>query len=615
VLISPITVICGEVLKGKLMKFKLPSFLPGFARKPGKSQPKPAPAPSVAASQSKQPAIPVPAPTPAPDPEPPNSTKAQKLLDDVCSFLARYLQCSPEQRYVLALWILHTHCFAAAKATPYLAIQSAFRLSGKTLCLRLLSLLCANPALTSGYTASTLVHRIHSHPQELPTFLLDECSATVGSGSRAKNPKLRSILASGFQPGIGYSDRSTECAIFSPKAFATMGPLPEPLSDCSLPIILRRLDDAEKNGIERFDLDRAREEAKPLVAALQNWARKNLATLKSAPALKRKDFPSRLTARGQDITEPLLQLADALSGAWPDRARNGLLAAFDDEDDQQRAHRIQLLRDIRRCFEHHNWPDGLHTRLLLEWLHALPARPWDADGPITDRKLAKMLRPHGICSTSVRMKSVAHGYRKNDFATPWNNLLDVPDQAQNQNQGPQPPSVTSAKPATTSIISNNDAACSAVTDARIIAPPAPPSPPPTRSFFPSFPGRPRNGNAPSLERHINGILEDTAHYFLEFPEQTRNILDTLIEKSALWPQPADDKGAPVKLLRASDGSPIPFTGVNRHPQDPEGRLHPYQPQNDRWPVMLHLNPQERLQVACARFYELHAAALANREKV
>src|SRR5215471_2917539 len=82
------------------------------------------------------------------------SSKPSRMLDDICAFLARYLHCSPEQRTVLALWVLHTHSFAGARSTPYLAIQSARKLSGKSLWLRLLSLLSAHPTLTSGYTAA-----------------------------------------------------------------------------------------------------------------------------------------------------------------------------------------------------------------------------------------------------------------------------------------------------------------------------------------------------------------------------------------------------------------------------------------------------------------------------
>src|SRR5262245_34873140 len=266
---------------------KLARLLPGFSRKPGAPKPKPAPVVTVAALE--------PEPAGVPDTRgfcfvrggvEAKPTKPSRLLDEICAFLARYLHCSDQQRTVLALWILHTHCFAAARSTPYLAIQSTRKLSGKTLCLRLLSLLCSHPALTSGYTAAALVKRIHSRPSELPTFLLDESPATLGSRSRSRNPKLRAILVSGFQPGIGYSDRSFECTIFSPTAFASLGPLPEPLADCSIPIVLQPLQDPQQSNIQRFDLLTAQEEAQPLLAALEHWARKNISALKSAPALK-----------------------------------------------------------------------------------------------------------------------------------------------------------------------------------------------------------------------------------------------------------------------------------------------------------------------------------------
>jgi Protein of unknown function (DUF3631) len=449
----------------KIMTLKnLSRFLPDFMRKSGKSKPKPV--------------LTVTAPQPEPEPTGP-TTKPQKMLEDVCAFLARYLQCSQHQRTVLALWILHTWCFAAARSTPYLAVQSSRKLSGKTLCLRLLSLLCSNPALTSGYTASALVKRIHSHPSQLPTFLLDEAPATVGSRSRSKNPKLRAILVSGFQPGIGYSDRSVECTIYSPKAFASIGPLPEALADCSIPIVLQQAGVAQPPGsparagvardgleapsavssvmnpagpqpspandqIERFDLLNAQEEAKPLIAALQKWSEKNLSALKALPAYKRKDFPERLTSRGQDIVEPLLQIADAVGGDYPARARQALVAMFDDVGKEQREIALQLLRDIRHIFQHYGWPDVLPTAVLLDELRALPGRPWEIDGPITKHTLAKILRPFEIRPRMLRSKlskgasSGARGYLLEQFVTVWKDLLDTPQAVPKEKQsGPR----------------------------------------------------------------------------------------------------------------------------------------------------------------------------------
>jgi hypothetical protein len=38
---------------------------------------------------------------------------------------------------------------------------------------------------------------------------------------------------------------------------------------------------------------------------------------------------------------------------------------------------LQLLEDVHRCFFYHGFPDRLSTADLLQWMHALPARPWD----------------------------------------------------------------------------------------------------------------------------------------------------------------------------------------------------------------------------------------------
>jgi hypothetical protein len=167
-----------------------------------------------------------------------DSITGDQLLQEISEFIGRYLQCSDHQRTVLALWVIHTYCLPAAQVTPYLAIRSAEKQSGKSLCLRLLSLLCDHPALTASFTANTLTRRIDG---PISTVLLDECQATLGTRNRSKSPALRAVLASGFECGPGYTDATHERNIFAPKAFAGMGQLPEALADRSISIILRPL--------------------------------------------------------------------------------------------------------------------------------------------------------------------------------------------------------------------------------------------------------------------------------------------------------------------------------------------------------------------------------------
>lgn len=167
-----------------------------------------------------------------------DAINGDQLLKEVSAFIGRYLQCSEQQRTVLALWALHTYCLPAAQVTPYLAIRSAEKQSGKSLCLRLLSLLCNHPALTASFTANSLTRRIDD---AIPTVLLDECQAILGTRNRGKGPALRAILASGFECGVGYTDATHERNTFAPKAFAGMGQLPESLADRSISIILTPL--------------------------------------------------------------------------------------------------------------------------------------------------------------------------------------------------------------------------------------------------------------------------------------------------------------------------------------------------------------------------------------
>jgi hypothetical protein len=78
---------------------------------------------------------------PIPDdvhPKPPAKHPPSDVLDFLESTIAQYLVCSPAQRSVLALWILHTYTFQAAHFTPYLNIYSPLEESGKSTCMTIL---------------------------------------------------------------------------------------------------------------------------------------------------------------------------------------------------------------------------------------------------------------------------------------------------------------------------------------------------------------------------------------------------------------------------------------------------------------------------------------------
>ena len=433
-------------------------------------------------------------PIPTPTSNPAKSTADTKangdqLLHDVSHFIGRYLQCSEHQRNLMALWCLHTHALPAARITPYLSIQSAEKQSGKSLCLQLLSLLCATPALSSGFTLSSLTRRTHS---ATPTVLLDECQATLGTRVRPKNPALRAILAGGYQIGPGYTDKSGERNTFSPKAFAGRGPLPEELADRSIPILLAPLDKIRGPNIERFNQHRAAQEAKFLQEQLRDWP-ENLVDQYDQPLqeLEAKllqeqpsdgvpedfeampfcyapeDFPPHFSPRHQDMAEPLLELADIIAGEWPERIRQALISLFEEQSVFDLRHGVQLLADIRDCFAYHGYPERLSTAVLLEWMQSLPARPWDVDGAFTARTLARLLSTFEIHPRLQRNGSTspARGYQLQDFVEPWQTHLGFNLPAKDHD-----PSETTNKACPRGeLASRRDAGCNAITDSRAVS--------------------------------------------------------------------------------------------------------------------------------------------------
>jgi hypothetical protein len=383
--------------------------------------------------------------------------------------------------------------------------------------------------------------------------------------------------------------------------------------------------------IERFDLDHAREEAKSLVSGLQTWSSKNLSSLKASPVYKRNQFPAGLDSRSQDMVEPLLHLADAVGGQWPDRARKALTAVFHDVDQEELAMRIQLLRDIRQIFQNYSWPDNLPTAVLLDDLQALPSRPWEMDGPMTKHRLASMLQPFKIGPRMLRSElskgksSGARGYLLEQFVTLWNDLLKAdspkpspqpqPGTEKTKQSGPvetrvaqQPPSQQAAvaqstpstqsviktatvAPATNSQIPNKDAACCNVAEPRI---------------DPQI--------EPKVDPRIKGILENPRNYFLQYPEVTKKNARDIAVNRHHWPQPADDKGPADVVYPLGDGIDMPYTQVNRDPRNPRpvDNIPLLHNKCERWPVLL--SDEEKAQVAVARFYEIYLAARAKREK-
>ena len=95
-----------------------------------------------------------------------------ELLDELKAFITRFVVLpSPAAGDLLALWVLHTHAFDAAWATPYLRIISAAPDSGKTLLMEVLAAICRRGWHAVNPSVAVLYRKVD---RDKPTLLLDE---------------------------------------------------------------------------------------------------------------------------------------------------------------------------------------------------------------------------------------------------------------------------------------------------------------------------------------------------------------------------------------------------------------------------------------------------------
>jgi hypothetical protein len=343
-------------------------------------------------------------------------------LDAVCRFLRRYVVFSlQEQSTVVALWVAHTYCLAAFDTTCYLIISSAEKRSGKSLLLDLLELLVLNPWRVALPSESVLFRKM----ADVPTVLFDEIDAVFGP--KASNYEgLRALLNSGYRRGTkvprcvgeGSKMRVEDFEVFSAKALAGIGQPPDTVADRGVGINLRRRNRSEP--IERFRYRDAEFQAVDLRDALAAWAETSVEQLKDA----RPDIPEALNDRTADVVEPLLAIADAAGGEWPERARSAIVALAGElsEDDSLP---VRLLADIRKVFEVRE-AERIWTQDLISELVKFEESPWgDYYGrDIGPHGIAKHLKRYEIKPGLVRIgEDVKRGYLREQFEDAWSRYL------------------------------------------------------------------------------------------------------------------------------------------------------------------------------------------------
>ena len=348
-------------------------------------------------------------------------TALSTLLQRVADFLARYIVVPCETINVLALWVVHTWLIDAADYTPYVHITSPEKRCGKSRLVDALAALVPKAWVVVDPTAAALFRKIDA---EQPTLLIDEVDTLFLKGAVGGRQALRAILNAGFHRGTTVARAGQDYRVFGPKVLSGIGSLPDTIRDRSIPIHLvrRRHDEV----VEKFRERDVAARALPIREALTEFAKSDqvVANLRSI-----KPKMPDLGDRQQDVSEPLVAIADIAGSDWPQRVRAALVHLFADHEEGEGV-RVRLLCALREIFKN-TMEDRLPTEKVLAELVARETdEPWagwwerqlkggNVRGPAA--KVAELLKPFGIKPHGIRLRNgtTPRGYTREDFCDAW----------------------------------------------------------------------------------------------------------------------------------------------------------------------------------------------------
>ena len=365
------------------------------------------------------------------------------VLSALATAIRKHVIFSAEAADVVALWAAHTWVYERFRHTPRLAITSPTKRCGKSTLLAILHIICRRPLKADSISTSG-VFRVVEALNPL-TLLLDEVDAFAQD-----NEELRGVLNSGFEASgavIRVVERDgqhepVQFATFAPLVLAAIGTIPGTLADRAVPIRMERKSSADT--VERLRDNGAAAGLALLARKLARGTADCAVALNTSPVI-----PGAMNDREGDISVPLLALADAAGGEWPERARRALLHLFGlrAATDEGAESGVLLLGDLMAVFA----VDGaarLPSATICTKLAEMDSRPWPEwknGKPMTAVQLARVLAPFRVYPQNMKMppdNRVVKGYTKDSFKDAWTRYLPA------EPPSPPMPGVLSRYPAT-----------------------------------------------------------------------------------------------------------------------------------------------------------------------
>ncbi|MCM2428800.1 DUF3631 domain-containing protein [Streptomyces sp. RKAG337] len=364
----------------------------------------------------------------SPTPQPTTPLDGAALLNEVEAFHRRFNIFPTEAAYVaVTLWDAHAHLIDVFDGTARIAFLSPEPGSGKSRALEIVETLTPRAATTVNASANALFRLVES-PEGTPTLLFDEIDTVFGPKAGG-DELVRGFLNSGYRRGgkslrcvsDGNNQTAAWFSSFCAVAMAGLGSLPDTILTRS--VIIRMRKRAPNETCEPYRRRQHEKQGNALRDRLADWAR----TVQDAVADAWPEMPDGVSDRPADVWEPLLAVADAAGGDWPERARAACVELVSAAQDNEEASLgIRLLTDLRdKVF---CGADRVATAVILECLLGMDDAPWADldDKPITSRALAKLLgqyvtpankpiKPRGIRTANGTPK----GYYADDLTDAW----------------------------------------------------------------------------------------------------------------------------------------------------------------------------------------------------
>jgi putative DNA primase/helicase len=357
----------------------------------------------------------------------PEPVDGADILAGLVRVNARHVVLPKGAATAIALWIVHAHALDVAEVSPILGITSPEKRCAKTTELEVIGALVPRPLPAANITAASLFRAVDLYR---PTLLVDEADSFL-----AGSDELRGIVNSGHRRAsafvvrcVGDDHEPRTFRTWGAKAVACIGALPGTLEDRAILVRMRRR--RRDESVTPLRLDRL-DAFEPLRRQAARWAADHLDALRVADP----DVPPQLHDRAADNWRPLLAIADAAAGPWPERARRAavLLSAVGEGDG---APAEVLLADIRALFAERG-ADRLPSEDIVAALVKLEDRPWPEwkhGKPLTVRQLARLLSRFDVGPKDYRFeRGTLKGYELAKFADAFGRYL--PSDPQQPQQG------------------------------------------------------------------------------------------------------------------------------------------------------------------------------------